>query len=226
MTNRARIELHTIGAESVPVVVVDGFARDPEYLRELANAAKFQPMGDFYPGRRAPVPQCYFEDVGQLLGGIFQRAYACSAKMSVERALYSIVSTPPAELSIAQRIPHIDNIGTDQFAMVHYLSHEDFGGTGFYRHRETGFETITSDRHRLYLDRLEQDFSEKGKPKPGYIEGDTALFEQIGLIEHRYNRAVIYPGNLLHCSLTRNDLFYPDDPLAGRLTIAAFMLAR
>lgn len=226
MENRRRIELREIGAEGVRVVVVDGFARDPEHLRELANAAKFQPMGDFYPGRRAHVPQCYFEDVGQLLGGIFRQAFACSAKMSVARALYSIVSTPTAELSIAQRIPHIDNIGTDQFAMVHYLSHDDFGGTGFCRHRTTGFETITSDRHRLYLDRLEQDFSEKGQPEPGYIEGDTALFEQIDVVEHRFNRAVIYPGNLLHCSLTRNDMVYPDDPLAGRLTVAAFMLAR
>ncbi len=110
--------------------------------------------------------------------------------------------------------------------MVHYLSHQDYGGTAFYRHKATGFEAITPDRHRAFLDRLEQEFAENGEPEAGYIAGDTPLFAQISSVEHAYNRAVIYAGNLLHCSMTRNDMHYPDAAETGRLTIAAFMLAR
>lgn len=223
---RPKIDLLRIGDEGHTIVVIDNFAPNPERWRSAAMQADFKPLGDFYPGRRAHAPKAYFEEVGPLLGAIFRNAFGCSAQMSVERALYSIVSTPPGRLSLAQRVPHIDNSEADRFAMVHYLSLQDYGGTAFYRHKATGFETITPDRHRVFLNRLEQEFADIGEPDAGYVEGDTPLFAQIGRIEHAYNRAVIYAGNLLHCSLTRNDIHYPDDADTGRLTIAAFMLAR
>ncbi len=221
-----KIDVQHIGEDGHIVVVVDNFAPNPERWRAAAVQADYQLLGDYYPGRRAHAPQAYFEEVGPLLGAIFRNAFGCSAQMSVERALYSIVSTPPERLRLAQRVPHIDNSEPDRFAMVHYLSHQDFGGTAFYRHKATGFEAITPDRHRAFLDRLELEFADCGAPEAGYIEGDTPLFAQIGSIEHAYNRAVIYAGNLLHCSATRNDTHYPDDAETGRLTIAAFMLAR
>jgi hypothetical protein len=223
---RPKIDVLHIGEERHPIVVVDNFARNPDRWRADALQADFQALGDYYPGRRAHVNPAYFEDVGPLLGTIFRNAFGCTAHMSVERALYSVVSTPPEQLSLAQRVPHIDNSEPDRFAMVHYLSHQDFGGTAFYRHNSTGFDAITPDRHRAFLDRLEQEFDQIGEPEPGYIEGDTASFTQIGAVDHGYNRAVIYAGNLLHCSMTRNDVHHPDNVATGRLTIAAFMLAR
>lgn len=221
-----KIDVQHIGDEGHTVVVVDNFARNPERWRADALQADYQPLGDYYPGRRAHVHQAYFADVGPLLGTIFRNVFACQEKMSVDRALYSVVSTPPERLSLAQRVPHIDNSAADRFAMVHYLSHQDYGGTAFYRHKSTGFESVTPDRHRVFLDRLEQEFADSGEPEAGYIEGDTPLFTLIGRVEQAYNRAVIYAGNLLHCSATRNDMHYPDDAETGRLTIAAFMLAR
>lgn len=183
-------------------------------------------MGDFYPGPRTPVHQDYFSDVGPLLGSIFRKAFGCRQTMAVERALYSLVTTAPHNLSLAQRIPHIDDTDPDRYAIVHYLSLADFGGTAFYRHRSSGFETITHDRHQHYLAKLHQDLSEKDEPPTGYISSESELFEQIDHVEHRFNRAVIYPSNLLHCSMTRNDIKFPEDPSEGRLTVAAFILAR
>ncbi len=52
------------------------------------------------------------------------------------------------------------------------------------------------------------------------------MFARIGAVNHAYNRTVIYAGNLLHCSMTRDDVYHTDDAEKGRLTIAAFMLAR
>lgn len=160
-----------------------------------------------------------------MLGALLREVYGCVERMTVEGALFSIVSTPPDELQLGQRIPHIDSVESTRFAMVHYLSHTDWGGTAFYRHRSTGFEAIDEGRHRTFLDRLEGEFSSQGEPPTGYIEGDTSFFERIGHVAHRFNRAVLYPSNLLHCSATGNGVTCPDDPLLGRLTVAAFLLA-
>lgn len=226
MEQNPKIELREIGSEGRLAVIVDEFSARPEEWRMRAAQSDFKSMGDYYPGPRTPVPQDYFADVGPLLGAIFRKAYGCAQTMSVERALYSLVTTAPKDLSLAQRIPHIDDTDPARYAMVHYLSPTDFGGTAFYRHRRSGFETITPDRHRHYLDRLKSDFEEKGEPEAGYIASDSALFEQVDHVDHRFNRAVIYPSNLLHCSLTRNDVEFPEDPMEGRLTVAAFILAR
>lgn len=226
MEPRPSLEMLELGNEGRPAVIIDNFCEDPEHWREMATKAEYRVMGEYYPGRRAPVPPAYLEAVAPLLGAIFRNIFGCNEKMSVQRALYSIVSTPPAGLALVQRIPHVDGVETDRFAMVHYLSHEDWGGTAFYRHRASGFESITAARHTSYIALLMRQFAQTGEPDPAYIEGDTALFERIGLVEHRFNRAILYPSNLLHCSATANYEVFPEDPLTGRLTVAAFMSAR
>ncbi len=224
MTDDPQVELRRIGREGRVIAVVDHFARDPERLRALAETAEYQPRGDYYPGRRAAVPPDYFRDVGPLLSSLFRRLAGPGAQVGVERALFALVSTPAAELGLAQRVPHIDSSDPARFAIVHYLGLEDQGGTAFYRHRSTGFETISPDRHRAYLDRLERDFAAQGQPGAGYIAGDTPLFERTELVGYRFNRAVIYPGNLLHCSANEDRMALPDDPRTGRLTVTSFLV--
>lgn len=226
MARQRSIEVREIGAEGALAVVVDDFAADPHRWRKEASDREYRAMGDFYPGGRAAVPAAYFSDVGPVLGEIFRNVFGCTGRMSIQRALYSIASTPRNELGLAQRIPHFDETATGHFAMVHYLSLDDLGGTAFYRHRSTGFESVSAERHRNYLDRLTDDFRVHGEPAPAYICGDTPLFEQTTLVEHRFNRAVVYPASLLHCSQLQQGLALDPDPLCGRLTIAAFMLAR
>jgi hypothetical protein len=111
-------------------------------------------------------------------------------------------------------------------AIVHYLSHEDFGGTAFYRHRSTGFETVDSSRHARYLEMLGADFAAHGEPLPAYIQGDTPIFEQIARYEPVFNRALIYRSSLLHCGCVPNDVDLPVDLRTGRLTMASFLTAR
>jgi hypothetical protein len=224
MDQAPKVELRRIGREGRAIVIVDHFARDPDRLRTLAQSADYQPRGDYYPGRRAPVPPDYFADVGPLLSALFQRMAGPAARVGVDRALFALISTPASELGLAQRVPHIDSADPARFAIVHFLGLEDQGGTAFYRHRSTGFETITPDRHRPYLDGLEHDFASRGEPVPGYISGDTKLFERTALIPYQFNRAVIYPGNLLHCSANEDRMTLPDDPVAGRLTVTSFLV--
>jgi hypothetical protein len=145
--------------------------------------------------------------------------------MVFNRALWSVAATPPGQLSLAQRIPHIDGVTEGMIAIVHYLARDDFGGTSFYRHRSTGFETVDESRHRRYLDALKRDFATHNEPPAAYIEGDTPLFERTAGYDAIFNRAIIYRSSLLHCADLPNGTVLPADPRTGRLTIASFLTA-
>ena len=220
------VHVEYIGLERSPVVVVDAFAPDPDRLIAEAAGLDFQTLGPYYPGVRAPVGRGYFDGLSALLATIAREVFEAGDRLNFDRALYSVSHTPPGRLSLVQRIPHIDDVGADRLAIVHYLSHEDFGGTAFYRHRSTGFETISADRHRAYLDALRADLATHGEPPAAYIAGDTALFVRTKLQTPAFNRAVIYPAKLLHCAAIPNGRLLPERVQEGRLTVASFLTAR
>lgn len=223
MTAKLRVE--RLGAEREPVVVVETFSPHPERLVEEAAGLDYAAMGPHYPGVRAHVSPLYFEGLAPVLTPIIRDIFGYRRRMEVDRALYSLVTTPPGALTLAQRIPHFDGVAPGMVAIIHYLSEKDRGGTGFYRHRSTGFETVTEVRHRLYLDALKADFERLGEPGPAYIEGDTPIFERIGIVAPAYNRAVIYRSALLHCGAGLAGHDFSADPRAGRLTVASFLKA-
>lgn len=208
------------------MVVVDHCASDPDALVRDATSREYQVLGEFYPGVRAHAPKAYFESLGPLLGKVMREVFGYRQELKLVRALYSLVTTPPGELSLAQCLPHVDTVDDGMIAMLHFLTREDFGGTSFYRHRTTGFETIDRQRHRTYLDALSADLDRHGQPAPGYIAGDTAIFERIAYFPPVHNRALIYRSGLLHCAAVDPRAPLSPDPQAGRLTIASFMAAR
>ncbi|MFJ6024607.1 DUF6445 family protein [Brevundimonas sp. NPDC092305] len=217
------IRVDRIGREGQPVVVIDGFAPDPARLVEAAAAATFRPMGEYYPGVRAPAPPDYFHGMDQMLATVAREVFGAHDRLSVTRALYSLTTTPPEALGLAQRIPHIDAVAEGMLAIIHYLSPDDQGGTAFYRHRSTGFETIAASDHHTYLDTLKADFHRLGEPPAEYISGDTPVFEQIARYDGVFNRALIYRSSLLHCARIPRDAALYDDPATGRLTVASFL---
>ena len=217
------VRIDRIGREGQPVVVVDGFSPDPDALVAEAARLTYQPVGPHYPGVRAPAPPSYFRDAGGLLADIVREVFGAEDRLSVDRAWFSLATTPPADLDLAQRIPHIDGVRPGILAIVHFLSQRDLGGTAFYRQRSTGFEFVDAARHRPYLDALRADISREGEPLPGYIQGNTRLFERIAAYEPTFNRALIYRGGLLHCAMLSNAAALPADPGTGRLTIASFL---
>lgn len=217
------IRVDHIGDERQPVVVIDGFHPHPERLIADAATRVFSTMGPYYPGVRAPVSPIYFEGLGPLLAAVIKDVFEASDRIAFDRALYSLATTPPKDLGLAQRIPHIDGVEPGKMAIIHYLSHADHGGTAFYRHRSTGFEQVTPARHRRYLDSLQQDFDRHGQPAAAYIAGDTPIFEKIAAYAPAFNRALVYRGNLLHCAMMPTDIPLSPDVTLGRLTVASFL---
>lgn len=209
----AKITRRIIGREGQALTIVDDFLASPnalvEQARHLEGYAK--DAGNFYPGMRKAAPQAYVECleafISQLLNGTPR----------ILTSLFSIASQDPRTLKPIQSIPHFDTCEENQLGAVHYLCGPKHGGTSFYRHRSSGFERITPEREGTYIRALEREATTHGLPKPGYINGDTALFERFEQVEARFNRLILYPSNLLHAGDIR-------EPLGERLTVTSFIL--
>lgn len=219
-----QIRVERIGREQQPVIVIDGFVADPAALRRRAEALDYQPMGPYYPGLRAEVARA---DVAQYLLPLLDlvaEIFDLAGPPGVISAGFSIVTTPAAALSPIQRIPHIDGLEAERIALLHFLCREDQGGTAFYRHRSTGFETIDAARHPAYDAALRRDIAQHGLPPPRYIAGDTPLYECIARVAAAPNRALVYRSHALHCADLPDDLDLAPDPRRARLTVNTFLM--
>lgn len=213
--------LRRIGEAGEPLIVVDGFANDPDALRAAAIDADFGPADQQYPGIRAALPPTYLKDQLPVIAGALGRHFGRVRRIHVIDASFSIVTARPDALHIRQRLPHVDAYGAERIALVHYLSPTDGDGTAFYRHRSTGFETIDATRAPAYFERLDTELRD-ARPE-GYIAGDTTLFERTARADARYNRALLYRSYVLHSGAIRPDATLSPDPATGRLTVTAFL---
>jgi hypothetical protein len=220
------VRIERIGREQQPVIVIDDFVPDPERLRAAAEALTYQTMGRHYPGLRAEVAA---DDVDAFLTPIqdlIAETFGFNGPAQIISAGYSIVTTRPADLTPIQRLPHFDGLEAERVALLHYLNGAEQGGTAFYRHRATGYETISADRYPGYDAALREEVKRDGLPAPAYISGDTPLFERIARFEATPNRALIYRGHTLHCADLPADLDFTPDPRTARLTVNTFLFGR
>lgn len=219
------VDVRYFGREREPVAIIEGFSPDPDRLRRIAAGAVFLEHDLYYPGVKAGVPADYFNEVRDIIASVMREVFSMKEGADVIRASFSIVTTPPHQLSIEQRLPHVDSIESGRMAILHYLALDDQDGTAFYRHRSTGYETLDAARSDGYFKALNADLLRCGAPPLSYICGDTPLFEQIGHVEGAFNRALIYRGRLLHSGAISAGRDLSADPLRGRLTIASFLAA-
>ncbi len=212
-----------VGREKRPLMVIDNALDSPEHLIALAAATPLTEGPGFFPGLRVAAPDAYaaflinyFQDPVREYFGVEMNG--CRFTMSH----FSLVSRPPGQLNLLQRIPHFDSFDSNSLASVHYLFRGKLGGTSFYRHRKTGFEYIDAERRVPYFRSLESENGGDNMPERGYINGDTPLYERIWEEEGIFNRMVIYPKNSLHSASISAD-FRPDtNPLTGRLSVNCF----
>jgi hypothetical protein len=70
---------------------------------------------------------------------------------------------------------------------------------------------------------VEEEKHGPNKPERHYINGSTALYEEVGRQDGVFNRLVIYRRNSLHSGSIR-DNFVPDpNPRTGRISINGFL---
>ena len=221
-------QLIRVGEGDHPIVIVDDLPFDTAGLVALARAMVPFPTDtqSHYPGLRRTIGRdddAAFDYVERLLeatapvigGGFDVDGFdLCSAS-------FSMVTTPPERLSVAQRAPHFDSVDARYLAVLHYLSGVEGSGTAFYRHRATGIEVIDPGNLARFVSIAKRESMQLF----GYTTSSNAYFEQIGSVNARPGRLVIYPGNLLHSGLIVDGSPMSDDPATGRLTTNIFIQA-
>lgn len=224
----ATVQVRIVGRERTPVVVVDDPLRCTRALIDYAaTGAQFSTEGaQGYPGVRAPLPAQYAAAVLPQLEPLISRAFGLPAPLQSKliHQLFSLVAQPAETLQMLQRAPHFDNRCPFYFATVHYLAAGAHGGTGIFRHRPTGFESVSEARYAQFVRAAEAHVRRHGPPPARYIRESDNHFELIEELPYRANRLLLYPGYLLHSGLIDPDRDISADPATGRLTANLFLL--
>ena len=219
----AKVTLSRIGTEGEPLVIIDNFTGQPERLRAMGTGARYYPAGVDYPGIRAPADPSYLDLRRDLMMRIMGEVFGLTRSIQCEVAAFSVVTLAPEQLTTRQRIPHHDHSDAGRIAIMHYLDGPDSGGTAFYRHTRTGFETIRPEREAAYAAALDADAREYGAPPMEYPSTATPGFEQIGAVEARVDRLALYRGRQLHSGIIPDAGALSGDPAKGRLTVNMFL---
>lgn len=221
------LRLEHVGCEQEPVLIVEGLLQKPDALVEYAASQVSFSRADApdggYPGLRAPAPLNYVEKVVRALQAPMSRAFGlANAKLSRAQCNFSMVTRRAGELAPLQRIPHVDTTDSLQFAILHYLCGPAQGGTAFYRHRATGFETITDDRLASYEDIRDEELR-SARAESGYIRSDSPHYVQTAAFEAAFDRVLIYRSRVLHSGMIPAEMELEADPRKGRLTANIFV---
>lgn len=227
VNRHSKLQVKTVGEEQTPVIIIDDFALDTSSIIDYAcDAASFsEDATAAYPGVRAPLARRHVISELDALYPLLCRVFAVPGGLNMRpiNAVFSLITTREEDLRILQRVPHIDSSKPYYIAITHYLGRGEFGGTGLYRHRPTGFETITEGRLDAYIKAGDAFLAEHGDPEQQYFGTSDDHYELFDRIEYKPNRLVAYPGYLLHSGLVDSARDINPDPRTGRLTANVFV---
>ena len=225
LASNPRIGHHRVGREDQPLIAIDGVMEDAGKLVDFARShgGFTDVMAGLYPGLRAPLPLDYARAAVGRLDPLIREIYDLGAVKLVKiDCVYSLVTTPPSALVPFQRIPHIDTSNPLHFAVLHFLCGPPFGGTAFFRQRETGFETITPERAAIYEKACGRSLADD-EAAACYIADGHQAYERIALFDARWDRMLVYRSNALHSGHIPDPAALSADPAIGRLTANIFI---
>lgn len=234
VSRKATVRLHDV-YDGMQCAIVDDFLDDPQSI--ASNA--FAYAGDFvsdprgHPGRGKDLDQPQLEEIRRYIRSEFSRSFPFHRAGIMIKAFLSNVSLKPEELSISQRMCHIDprlRPDCDTYAGVIYLFDDPgLGGTAFYRWRarhlaNDAYRLLAqdSDAALLYL----RERSEYFRKPPEYMTSSNDIAELVDVVPAKFNRLVFYSGEIPHSGhITRPELL-SNDPANGRLTLNIFVSVR
>ena len=221
-----RLQLLHLGEERQPLLVVDDVLDDPEAMIEAARQADFySPPHTNYPGLNANLPESYYRTVVTALRGPIAAAFGLPSDVYVKYfGYFGLATTSARDAQPVQKIPHHDGPDPNRLAMVHYLGRGDHGGTGFFRHKATGFESVDQSRHATYVAVAQAQLAERGVGTAVYPGADMADYDLIGQADGVFNRLIVYRNHVLHSALLGPEAGNAD-PAQGRLTANGFIEA-
>lgn len=205
-----------------PLVKAPAFLEHPETAIAQAVLHDFAKLTPQYPGLRAALDPAVCRAWLAVLGPKLDDWFGSAPHGWEMQAWYSLVTTPPAQLTPIQRLPHVDGTDGAQVAMMLYLHRTQHGGTAFFRHLSTGFESLTAQDYPRYAAAVQADVAKSGLPPAAYTTDGAPNFVRTHTVPGHFNEAVFYRGNILHSGVIDNAAPLSADPRTGRLTINAF----
>lgn len=213
-----------LGERRSLALVVDNFYKRPELVRNLvftAPATLCKTITGHSPGPRVSIGADLSAPTGFILDLVekhFNRIFhdeKFASKSFFKSNFTGNLLNSDKKPTTKQRTPHWDSV---PFAAVAYLNTPDEvkGGTGFYRHRKTGLEGMFTKRYatKQDVDQLLAVFKKFPKLKnyealakfvmkypkhvKEFITDSNEDWELTNMIEMKYNRLVLYEGDLFH----------------------------
>ena len=171
------------------LIVTDNFYQDPDAIRAYALSQPFSVTGN-YPGARTKpyLPEDLKESIQWIIRG---------AGGQVTNWHEDIGYTGAFQICTAEDRTWIHADSYNGWAAVCYLTPNAplSAGTALYKYKETG-EEVRTDNNASYL--------------PGY---DYTKWDMTDYVANKYNRIVMYRGNMYHASVD----YFGDNPQNGRL---------
>ena len=182
---------------NVNAICVDDFYNDVDDVRKMALNMEFGVRGN-YPGQRT-VP-VFNQSVKDIINNII-RPYAGEITRWNTDYTGSFQYTTQRDRSWV----HADQ--TTTWAGVIYLTPNAplSGGTGLFRHKETGLEVAPKLENGEYNDAIMSEIYKDSQ--------DMTKWEMTNFIGNKYNRLIMYRGDMFHTSLD----YFGRDKFDGRL---------
>lgn len=220
----ARIDLRRIGREGHPLLIVDDVLAQPEGLIAEARQAVFtRPDHTRYPGVNAPMPASYSYAIMTALRPMLEKGFGIPRHLPLNFfGFFALATQAPGDLHPIQKIPHHDSSDPFRIALVHYLCHGQKGGTGFFRHRATGFEGVDTNRRPIYAEQAATELDTAWDQLTHHVTKDTPNYEMFDHADIVFNRLIVYRSHVLHAGLL-DEATLSDDPAIGRLTANSFI---
>ncbi|MDQ2075140.1 DUF6445 family protein [Marinimicrobium sp. ABcell2] len=215
-------KLEYVGISRSPVIVIDDYVSDTQPLIQHAmdQAAFSRDEKSFYPGMRSELPRDYVVDCLKPMIPHLYSIYNIPKDLKARPVdlRYSLITQAPHELQAIQTLPHFDTPSRYTIAILHYLNDQPHGGTGFFRHKATGYEYINEQRQAAYFSHVQKIVDDFTPEAAAYCPAQSEHFECYHEIEFRHNRIAAYPGSLLHTAMVNPKTDVDANPQTGRLT--------
>ena len=222
---------HCALSEQYRCVIVDEFLAHPEKVIAYASqrASEFTSGGLGYPGVVYDLEAVLMVDIYRFIRMKLNKSlsfFKGSIRFSTN---FSMAILKPEELSCLQRLCHSDpitNVKRKNIAALLYLfDNPALGGTAFYRWKEkkaiteaTAIAQETPDKALLFLQERFQMFREPAQ----YITESNEVAELLHVIPARFNRLIVYPGDIPHSAYIEEPRLLSKDVSKGRLTLNCF----
>lgn len=213
----AELRIETTAA-GFPVLYIENFYRDPDAVRREAVGGKYDTSMAYYPGLHSRIAPDVLLPLQRALSRILNSVgdFWCAPERIFSD--FSVVTTPAKDMLATQKHPHIDHV---PLAGVIYLNPDFEVGTSFFHNRALGFSVVSRpEQHQALGEWL--DCNAEALQPTTYAIADDTIWQHLLTVSGRYNRLVIYPGNVFH-SIAMADVVRHTGIAGARLTQRFFI---